>query len=1228
MSTWSWERRGRDGFVVPIGVRWGVAVVVFCLVGCTPDTLDPDLSAGVDAVDGAVEDVAATDAGDSAADHAGAACDDASQCPDPGQPCKVAKCDPSAGCLVANLVDDAVCDDGDPCTFGEDCQAGACGGGKQKNCDDSNACTTDDCNTGNGACDNKALNNKACDDGDPCTDDDVCKAGTCQPGASICACKTDKDCATQSDPCFGAWYCDQKATGGPACALNPATVIDCNAKSDTDCLKNVCIPATQKCELTPVAKVSKDKGCKADDNSAACKWKLRGPGMPAAATACNDGDACTDGDTCKDGKCSAGAWVCSCKSDLDCNKEEDGNFCNGTLFCQQSTGKCKLNPASIITCPTAADTTCAKTLCQPASGLCLLTPVSGVVACDDDDNCTVGEVCVVGGCKATKAANGCECKVDADCAAKEAEDGSLCNGTLFCDKSTATCRVNPATVVHCPGGSNTVCAKNTCQAKTGLCAMTAAPELTPCDADNTLCTPLDVCLKGTCTPDANVCECTTSADCKAKEDGDPCNGTLFCDKSGKKKVCTVNPATIPTCPTVDDGPCIRSRCVPKTGKCSLIKESDGLPCVDGDFCSVGASCNNGVCVAGKNTCTCKSDADCAAFGDGDLCNGVLACTVKPGPDGKTVCKPKVGSEVKCSQAGLAPCQTRACAPKTGKCLDNAKADGTPCDDGSVCSAIDTCQSGACSGGDPKKCDDGNACTTDSCDAKTGCLNKPVASAPCSDGDVCTESDACTAGKCVPGKALQCDDANPCTKDVCDSKGGCTTTPMQSGACGGTGTCKAGACQCPLGSSLDGKLCAPCACSEVGSAGVWNKGVKQTKIAAKKPYSWGYLGTSMSLDGGRLLVGSSLDKEQGLDGGAALIFDLQPDGKWLQVAKLMPTGGKGNDHFGTSVALDGERALVGAPNHGSNVGKACIFERQGDTSWKQVAELKAVDGGNNHYYGIGVGLSGDQLMVGARPITAQGRVYVRDRQPAGTWKAAGWFAAKDPLKGDWFGHAIAMAGNRAVIGAPSQSDGSKFTGAIYVFERDKNGAWSEIVRLIPKTIPHYGKFGISVALDGDRLIAGARQSKGSKSNSGEAYVYERQANGSWLQAATLFQVDATPSSNFGSSVAIDGDLAVVGAPNQKVTFAADGAAYLFQRDAKGKWSQLTPLTADGGAKDDNMGTSVAIGGNHLFVGVEHDNFIEVDAGTIVSFKPGKATCDATGQCPCLPGWQGVNCDKPL
>ena len=231
--------------------------------------------------------------------------------------------------------------------------------------------------------------------------------------------------------------------------------------------------------------------------------------------------------------------------------------------------------------------------------------------------------------------------------------------------------------------------------------MATAADLTPCDADNSLCTPLDVCLKGTCTADANVCECTKTEDCLAKEDGNPCNGTLFCDKSGAKKVCKVNPATMVSCPTVGDGPCVHNRCVPATGKCALTKEADGLPCDDGAFCSAGASCNQGQCVGGKNACSCKGDADCALYDDGDKCNGVLACTVKPGLDGKTVCVPKVGSEVACSQAGLGPCQTRACKPETGKCVDSNKADGGACDDKSVCTEGEKCASGACVGGTTK-----------------------------------------------------------------------------------------------------------------------------------------------------------------------------------------------------------------------------------------------------------------------------------------------------------------------------------------------------------------------------------------------------------------------------------------------------------------------------------------------------------------------------------------------
>ncbi len=140
-----------------------------------------------------------------------------------------------------------------------------------------------------------------------------------------------------------------------------------------------------------------------------------------------------------------------------------------------------------------------------------------------------------------------------------------------------------------------------------------------------------------------------------------------------------------------------------------------------------------------------------------------------------------------------PCTDDVCVPSTG-CENNANT--APCDDGDACTENDVCAAAACTAGTPVSCDDGNVCTDDSCDTISGCQATPNTD-PCNDGDACTENDTCSAGACT-GSLIDCDDANPCTDDTC-SAGACqslpNTDPCEDGdACTTGDTCSGGACQ--------------------------------------------------------------------------------------------------------------------------------------------------------------------------------------------------------------------------------------------------------------------------------------------------------------------------------------------------------------------------------------------------------------------------------------------------
>ncbi|MCO4761367.1 MAG: hypothetical protein KC502_07675 [Myxococcales bacterium] len=631
---------------------------------------------------------------------------------------------------------------------------------------------------------------------------------TASDDAQKSECVVATDCAGELAACR-AWKCVDgacKESGQPdglvcgdACAPGVCKLGTCNSSPKTcaddgnPCTTETCVPESGKC-------VSKKM---ADDK------------------ACSDGDACTEGDVCKDGTCTAGEATCQCETSKDCEKHEDGNACTGTLFCEKSSGKCIVNPATVISCSNSKDTACRKNTCAPATGKCAMTALKDGTPCDDGDKCVVGDTCKAGACEAGFK-NKCP------------DDGDVCNGTPFCNKVTGACAVNPATVITCKSVDDTACEANLCDKKTGTCSMVTIGDGKPCD-DGNPCTIDETCGKGKCASKTNTCSCATDSDCAAKDDGNLCNGTLFCNQALKK--CQLNPATVVTCQTVDNTACKTMTCQPKTGKCALLSAKDGATCDDGNACTVGDACETGVCKPATTApqCKCTQDADCGKFEDGDLCNGTLVCDKTTN---QCIVNPK--TKVVCKTVDDGPCSHNVCVPKTGKCALTPANVNSACDDAQPCTVADRCgANGKCLPGNdicqcgphkpgyscedklgdgkvcngvlwcdkktmPFKCApnpntvvqcktvDDTACQKSVCNDKTGkCGLSPVAAMigkSCDDGNPCFIETKCQNGLCQGGAAKSCDDDNACTKDACGKATDCTHVAVDSGPCSDGDAC--------------------------------------------------------------------------------------------------------------------------------------------------------------------------------------------------------------------------------------------------------------------------------------------------------------------------------------------------------------------------------------------------------------------------------------------------------
>lgn len=320
------------------------------------------------------------------------------------------------------------------------------------------------------------------------------------------------------------------------------------------------------------------------------------------------------------------------------------------------------------------------------------------------------------------------------------------------------------------------------------------------------------------------------------------------------------------------------------------------------------------------------------------------------------------------------------------------------------------------------------------------------------------------------------------------------------------------------------------------------------------------GDALMLRGDRLVIGAPFDNQAAAFAGAVFVYERNAGGtdNWGFVRKLLPVGALANDRVGTSVALDGDMIVAGAPRSddaGSNSGSAYVFSRNagGRGAWGQVARLTAADGNADHYFGDAVAVSGDVVVIGATYASGAASqsgaayVYARDFGGVGAWGQAAKLAASDGHSGDHFGMNLSMSGLTLVVGAPDAETIYNNYGAAYVFGRDVNDptAWTFQQKISGSDLEDSPNFGIDVEVRGDWLIAGDDSDNQNGSDAGAAYLFNRDSKGLWHQSHKF--VSSTLSAGaayFGRSVALSSDTAIIAAPYDDGVAQNSGSAWVY------------------------------------------------------------------------------------
>ena len=840
---------------------------------------------------------------------------------------------------------------------------------------------------------------------------------------------------------------------------------------------------------------------------------------------------------------------------------------------------------------------------------------------------------------ATKA-SGAACSTNAECTT------GFCTDSFCCDKA-------------CGGPCEACSAAKKGAGVDGACAPISA------DTDP----------KSACAPGSGACAadgmCDGASNCRSfAKAGTPCGATTCASGSVTGKTCKGSTAecidTTTLCAPYACGAmacntkctgdaecaaeayCSTNVCKPKLANglaCGGARECGSGFCVDGVCCNAACTGQCESCAEEKGSCVaikglpraprmaCSGDPAC-----GGSCNGINGGS----------CTFKVGSE--CATSCAAAAETISTCDDKGACVAGG-AKGCP---GFVCDGATRCKNSCAA---PADCLDKFSCVSGAC--------VPQA-AKCSANGLAVEVDgkstSCGVTLCRDGRCIEeCKSTNDCASGYVCNGTKCERPPTDTGDSGGCTMTRGGSGSAPfallaiLGTALVARrrrwalaLLAASSCradrapepvSSVSSTrDALLYGTDVTKIAGTDTAADDFLGYKVALAGDTAIVTAIGASYGGSSRAGAAYAFVRSGATWTQQAKLVPSDPRATGRFGEAAAFSNDIALIGSSDGDltapTEAGVVYSFQRSG-TTWTQLPKITPTVRETNAKFGLALAVDGTTLVVGAPASFSSGKpgaayVFVR----SGTaWIEQAKLTAADGVANDAFGGGVAISGDTAVIGASGAKIGANASqGAAYVFTRTGT-AWAPQTKLVAADGAPSDRLGQAVAVSGATVILGVQlASIGGKSAVGAAYIFTRSGT-TWSPQAKVTHAGGIATDLFGSSVALAGDTALIGAEALDVGLIANaGGVFVFTRVGT-SWTESARVVATDPKKDRGFGHAIAFDADWAITGDPYADFGAVlRSGVAYPFRlaPTKANggaCGAAGECTSGQCVEGVCCDKP-
>ncbi|MEQ9304782.1 MAG: hypothetical protein RJQ14_12815, partial [Marinoscillum sp.] len=367
---------------------------------------------------------------------------------------------------------------------------------------------------------------------------------------------------------------------------------------------------------------------------------------------------------------------------------------------------------------------------------------------------------------------------------------------------------------------------------------------------------------------------------------------------------------------------------------------------------------------------------------------------------------------------------------------------------------------------------------------------------------------------------------------------------------------------------------------------WTDAVQTATLTPSDGVENDQFGISVGMSNNQIAIGSPGHDEHGDESGSVYVF-VKPEGGWInttETAKLTTSNALEGDNFGrNSISISNNTIVIG-----TNKQSAYVFSRS-DLGWVNMTEsaiLTSSDTETGDEFGKYVQIDDDQIIVGAPGDDSYGSAYIYVKSSS-DWKTTDTPTAKlsasDPDEKNYFGAAVGISNGNVIVGSYLDDDYGTYSGSCYLFEEPSSG-WSdskENVKIFPE--PYLGntedQYGSAVDIDGEFGIVGTRAGRSTPEEVGAVYIIQKTTTG-WQNIARLSPSDKTLVEHFGHTVALSGDVAVVGG-----SFFAKGEVWVFEQPKSG-WTDMNEtaiLKASDYNEEDEFGLSLDISKDEIAIG---------------------------------------------